>query len=262
MSSRVAHLVLVLALALAAILPACDRDRDRDRDRPSSDAAVFKAATQALDKRLAAIRDYTFEGTARQIGDGNASMPITYAFLQPQFARGTIGTADKGQTVVFDGTAILALDHAARTFARVDNSIDPDLFLLNLHQAFSEFACEGWRPPLIKPQGTTAAASDGKWLLTIAIDDDTLKEEQLVLRAQDGGFVEKKTFDKAGNVVASTRVLEELDDPATGLKLPKKWQRTMGGQTFEVELSTATVNRGIRREDFSTAVPEGYKQGP
>jgi hypothetical protein len=261
MFMRVALVVTTVIATLIATL-ACDR-------APSTqgDPAVFKAATAALDKRLAAVRDYQFEGTARHVETG-ASMPITYAFMQPQFARGTIdvpmdalAAPGKGQTVVFDGTTILALDHAAKTFGRVDNSVDPDVFLLALHNAFSEFACEGWRPPLLKKDGTIATANNGQWILTIAIQDDTLKEEQLVLRARDGAFVEKRTLDKTGKVVASTTVVEELDDAATGLKLPKKWRRVSPQGTFEVELAKATVNAGIAKEAFTTAVPEGYKQG-
>jgi hypothetical protein len=256
--------VLVATFALAAALTsiACDRDAPAG----AGDPAVLKAATTALDKRLAAVRDYQFEGTARHIESG-ASMPITYAFLQPQFARGTInvpageGAPTTGQTVIFDGTTIVALDHAAKQFGRVDNAVDADVFLLALHNAFAEFACEGWRPPLIKKEGTTAVAANGQWVLTIAIRDDVLKEEQLVLRASDGAFVEKRTLDKSGKVVASTTVIEELDDPATGLKLPKKWRRVSPQGTFEVELAKATVNAGIAKEAFTTAVPEGYKQG-
>ncbi len=257
--------VLVVTFALAAITStACDKGAPAH----AGDPAVLKAATTALDKRLAAIRDYQFEGTARVVETG-ASMPITYAFLQPQFARGTINVfapsgeagPTTGQTVTFDGTTILALDHAAKAFGRVDTSMDSDQFLLALHNSFSEFACEGWRPPLIKKEGTHAIAANGQWVLTIAIRDDQLKEEQLVLRASDGAFVEKRTVDKAGKVVASTTVLEELDDPATGLKLPKKWRRVSPQGTFEVELAKATVNAGIAKEAFTTAVPEGYKQG-
>lgn len=259
-------LVVTLALAVAGTLAiACDRTSNA---AAAGDPAVFKAATAALDKRLAAVRDYQFEGTARHVETG-ASMPITYAFIQPQFARGTIdipaadapGAPTKGQTVVFDGTTILALDHAAKTFAKVDNSVDADVFLLALHNAFAEFACEGWRPPLLKKEGTSASTANGQWILTMPIRDDELKEEQLVLRTSDGAFVEKRTLDKAGKIVASTTVLEELDDPATGLKLPKKWRRVSPQGTFEVELAKATVNAGIAKEAFTTAVPEGYKQG-
>jgi hypothetical protein len=256
---------LVVTAALSAILLSSCTPSEKDGQ---GDPGVFKAATAALDKRLTAVRDYTFEGTARHVETG-AAMPITYAFLQPQFARGTIdipatdpaGAPSKGQTVVFDGTTIVALDHAAKTFGRVDNSVDADVFLLALHNAFAEFACEGWRPPLLKKEGTSARAHEGTWILTVAIKDETLKEEQLVLRASDGAFVEKRTLDKAGKVVASTTVVEELDDPATGLKLPKKWRRVSPAGTFEVELAKATVNAGIVKEAFTTAVPEGYKQG-
>lgn len=257
-----ASIASIAVIAVIAIGAGCDRDTRAG----TGDPAVFKAATAALDKRLAAVRDYRFEGTARIVETG-ASMPITYAFLQPQFARGTMDipagdvAPSKGQTVVFDGTTIVALDHAAKQFGRVDNSVDPDVFLQALHNAFAEFACEGWRPPLLKRESTQAIAANGQWILTIAIRDDTLKEEQLVLRASDGAFVEKRTLDKAGKVVASTTVIEELDDPASGLKLPKKWRRVSPAGTFEVELAKATVNAGIAKEAFTTAIPEGYKQG-
>lgn len=244
---------LALAIPFALLNAACDRAQ------PSvSDAAVFAAATAALDKRLAAVRDYSFEGTAKIVGA--AELPIAYAFMQPQFAKGTLGT---DQTVVFDGTTILALDHAGKTFAKVDRSVGDEQFLLALHNAFSEFACEGWRPPLIKPNGTVAQVSpDGsQWILTTALADDELKEDQLVLRALDGAFVEKRTLDKKGNVVASTRVLEELDDPATGMKLPKRWVRKGPAGALEIALTKASVNAGIAREAFLATVPEGYNPG-
>lgn len=249
-------------VAVVLVIACCDRAGSPG----ASDAAVFAAASAALDKRLAAVRDYSFEGTASFVaerpvaGSQSAPLAITYAFMQPQFAKGTLGA---GQTVIFDGTTILALDHEGKTFAKVDRSVGDENFLLALHNAFSEFACEGWRPPLLKPKGTNARVSaDGsQWILSTALNDEELKEDQLVLRAADGAFLEKRTIDKKGNVVATTRVLEELDDPATGMKLPKRWQRTGAAGTLEIALTKATVNAGIAREAFLATVPQGYNPG-
>lgn len=228
------------------------------RGGPAGDPAVLAAAKASLEKRLAVVRDYSFEGTA-QLTNG-AQTAFTYAFMQPAFAKATLGTQ---QSVVFDGTMILALNHEGKTFMKVDKSIGDEEFLLALHGAFSDFACEGWRPPLVKPNGTIASVSaDGsQWILTTTLDDATLKENLLVLRAKDGAFLERRTIDRQGNTVALTRVLEELDDPATGLKLPKRWQRTGPAGSLDLSLGRVTVNGGIAREAFLPTIPEGYKPG-
>jgi outer membrane lipoprotein-sorting protein len=240
--------VLVLIAALAA---ACDHAA------PTHDPRVLAAATHVLNKRLAAINDYSFEGTARLVG--GAEVAVTFAFLQPQFARGTVG-AD--QTAIFDGERIVVIDDESKTFAKVERSVGDENFLLALHNAFSEFACEGWRPPLLKPKGTVATVSGAQWILTTAIVDDEIKEEQLVLRASDGAFVEKRTLDKGGNVVATTRVLAELDDVETGLKLPSRWERTGRAGSFMMSITKARVNTGIARDTFKTTIPDGYRPGP
>ena len=90
---------------------------------------------------------------------------------------------------------------------------------------------------------------------------DTLAEQRVTLRSPDGAFLEKAFVDKRGNVVAGVKVLEELKDAATGLSFPKAWERTGPQGRFKVALDGATVNGGLAKEQFSVAVPDGYRAG-
>lgn len=227
---------------------------------------VFAAAQARLNQRLGAVRDYALEGTAKNLDTG-AEIHFTYVFAQPQFARATLrtdaGAPDPRETVVFDGEALVMLDHGTKTAQRLDKSVGEENLLLAIHQAFADLACEGWRPPLLRPRGTLASAGQGpdgqpRFTLTVPIDDAELKEEQVVLRGTDGSFVEKQTLDRQGNAVAYTRVLEDLIDPTTGLTFPRRWEKKGVAGRFEVALQKATVNAGIVPEMFSTALPEGY----
>lgn len=227
---------------------------------------VFAAAQARLNQRLAAVRDYALEGTARNLDTG-AELRFTYVFAQPQFARATLrtdaGTPEPRETVVFDGEALVMLDHGTKTARRLDKSGGEENLLLAIHQAFADLACEGWRPPLLRPRGTLASAGQGpdgqpRFTLTVPIDDAELKEEQVVLRGTDGSFIEKQTLDRQGNAVAYTRVLEDLVDPTTGLTFPRRWEKKGAAGRFEVALQKATVNAGIVPEMFSTTFPEGY----
>jgi outer membrane lipoprotein-sorting protein len=251
------------ALAIASVLclavvPSC---RQSEAPDPRS-AAIFAAAQQGLEKRIAALRDYTLVGTAKNLDTG-AEVPFTYTFAQPRFARATVGPPDAPlQTLVFDGDALVVLDHSAKSAMRIDRSGGEQSLLLAIHQAFADFACEGWRPPLLRAKGTRATAEAGpdgeRFHLVVSIDDPALKEERIVLRSADASFIEKQTLDSQGQVVAWTRVMEELVDPETGLKLPRRWEKKGPLGRFDVSLGEARVNVGSAPEAFRTTLPEGY----
>jgi hypothetical protein len=121
------------------------------------------------------------------------------------------------------------------------------------HQGFARFVCEGWRPPLLRPQHFSVAAENGKWIVTVPIDDDTLKEQRIVLKAPGGEFVEKSIVDKSGKAVTSTTVTAELTDPATKLVFPAAWRTTSpDGSALEIHVDKALVNAGIPAARFST----------
>lgn len=79
----------------------------------------------------------------------------------------------------------------------------------------------------------------------------------MVLRG-DGSFVEKNTVDRQGATVATTRVIEDLVDPTTGLTFPRRWEKKGAGGALEVALTRATVNGGITRDSFLPTIPTGY----
>lgn len=252
-----ASALLRASLFLSGLVAACPRpgvSPEHEASDPRS-AEVLAALQKRLDQRLTAVRDFTIAGTARE----GAGVPLSfsYTFAQPRFARAAIG-AD--QSVVFDGKALLALDHRARVAARMDASSRGDEgLLLALHQTFADFACEGWRPPLLRPGVTRAAASaDGSRIdVVVPIDHPELLEERLSFRV-DGSFLERRTLDREHGTVAWTRVLEEIKDPATGLLFPKRWERGGPEARVEVSLTTTAVNVGVAASSFSSDVPEGY----
>jgi outer membrane lipoprotein-sorting protein len=226
---------------------------------PAGGAAVFAQAQAGLNKRVAAVHDYVLEGTAKDLG-AHVEKKFTLAFSQPQFLRATLG---EEQTLVFDGNALVLLDHTTKRAQRLDKSAGEEQLLLALYQAFADITVEGWKPPLLRPKATSGAVTAGpdgeRWTLTTPIDDATLKEEQVVLRTADASFVEKKTLDRAGNAVAFTKVLEDLTDPATQMRFPKRWEKQGATGHFEIALSKATVNAGVAPESFQTTLPSGYQ---
>ncbi len=208
-----------------------------------------KAVTSALDRRFAAITDFSLEGTAEQ---GSEKLPYAYAMKQPTFVRAAIGP----MTITFDGKALLVLDGDKKTAQRQDLGAYPEAQrLLVLHQAFSRFVCEGWRPPLLRPSGFSVAADGAdRWVVTVPIEDARLKEQRLVLKAPGAELVEKTIVDKAGKVVARTSVVEELKDEKTGLVFPKDWK----SDDVHIHVDKAVVNGGLAAELFKTDVPAGY----
>ena len=215
------------------------------------------AVTAALDKRFGAIKDISIAGTAAQ---GAETSPFTYEMKQPQFVRATLGP----HSFTFDGKALLVRDDDAKVAQRKDLAgVDEPTRLLMLHQAFSRFACEGWRPPLIRPTGAHVDDAAGRWTVVVPIDDSELKEERLVLKQGTADFVEKSIVNKAGAPVTSTKVTAELVDPTTKMTFPKAWETTGGdGNGLKMSIDKAVVNGGLDAARFNTDVPAGYKTTP
>jgi hypothetical protein len=238
------------ALALVAVVAACT-------PQPKTVDNKAKAVTSALDKRFGAITDFSLAGTAEQ---GSEKLPFSYEMKQPQFVRASVGT----DSVVFDGKALLVLDDAAKTAQREDlSTVSEEERLMMLHQAFSRFTCEGWRPPLLRPSGFSVAEANATWVITVPIDDAELKEQRLVLKEPGAEFVEKSIVNKAGASVTSTKVTAELVDPATKMTFPKAWEsKGPDGSILKMTVDTARVNAGAPASRFVTDVPSGYKLAP
>src|SRR5688500_3085620 len=161
-------MILRVPLALLLLAVSCSRD-----PAPASDPQVLTAVAAALDKRVAALHDFALEGTATAAS--GEKVDFTYAWAQPQYAKAVVGAT----RIVFDGDALVMIDDEHKTFSRVDKSAGEEALLLALHQAFADFAVEGWRPPLLKKNGTTAVREGDRFVLRMALDDVALKEERL-----------------------------------------------------------------------------------
>lgn len=245
---------VVLALTLAF---SCTREPPTPPPEPPPSTIV----TQALDvlaKRLQGVRDYSVEGVVEDDAT-KQQLRFRYAMQQPSFSSGELfdATGARARAFIFDGKQLAIVDDATKTVARQDLSTNEEQMLLSLHEIFSQFVCEGWRPPLIKPQGTLGAVDGDTWVLTIPIVDEVLNSQRLVLRS-DGSFVKKELLDDRGVAAATTAVLEDWKDPGTGLVFPKRWQHTERGSTTRVTLTSLAVNGGVDAARFSTATPPGY----
>lgn len=232
--------------------------------RPATDGGgvAMAAVTQAIERRSAQVRDYVLTGSATDLGSGK-TLPFTFAFAQPTYTKATVGT---DQVTSFDGSALVMIDHAQKVAQRQEvKGLKEDELLLSLNALFADFTVEGWRPPLLRPRGMTArteqVAGGERWVISVPIDDDTLAEQRVTLRAPDGAFLEKSFLDKAGKVVSGVTVIEELNDAGTGLSFPKVWERSSPQGRIRVSLESATVNGGLAKEQFTLAVPEGYRAG-
>ena len=251
-------LVLMLLCSVMADGVGCSGKPQSEREDP----AVLTAALGAIQHRMAQVRDYELEGSVEDVASGQ-TLRFRYAMQQPQLAAATIVGA---RSFVFDGKVLAVFDEADKSAVRRDLSGNEQTLLLTLHEIFSQFVCEGWRPPLLKPQGTRAFVSTDKdgdrWQLRVPIEDAKLAENRIVLRAPGGDFVSREVVDKAGAVVFSTRVLEEYLDPATGLRFPRAWEVSSpaGGGTQRVRLEKITVNGGIAAERFRTEIPAGFTE--
>jgi hypothetical protein len=247
-----------LAAGLVAALSACP-NKDDAPVAPAVDAAVA-AVTQQQNQRLAAVRDYALEGTVTDVAS-QATLRFRYAMQQPSFSAGEL-LNDKGERTrafIFDGKVLAIVDDATKTIVRQDLSNNEEAMLLALHDIFSQFTCEGWRPPLLKPQGMTASRAGDDVVVDVPIADAAVASQRLTFAA-DGAFKKKEILDKGQNVVVSTVVVEDVVDAGTKLRFPKAWRHTEGGSSQEVRLTSVAVNAGVDGTRFSTAVPAGFAE--
>ncbi|MDP2341341.1 MAG: hypothetical protein Q8O67_10305 [Deltaproteobacteria bacterium] len=244
-----------LLLLTALTLLGCTRDAPADAP---ADGAVVAAALEAWSQRLGAVRDYAVEGEVVDVASGQR-MGFRYAMQQPTYSAGELldPSGARARSFIFDGKVLATIDEASKLATRQDLTNNEEQMLFTLHEIFSQFVCEGWRPPLIKPQGTTGTREGSRLVLSIPIVDETLASQRLTLK-DDGTFVKKEVLTKSGQVVSSTTVQEDVVDAATRLVFPKRWSHTEGASTQEVTLTKIAVNQGVDAARFSTALPPGF----
>jgi outer membrane lipoprotein-sorting protein len=219
----------------------------------------YAKVQQALNARVAAIHDVAVEGS---IADPTGqTLRFRYAMQQPSFMAGELLAPDgsRARAFIFDGKHLAIVDDGTRTIVRQDLSTNEEQMLLTLHQVFSPFVCEGWRPPLLKPTGVTTTADGDTVVLTVPVGEGGVKEQRVVLRSS-GAFVSRQTIGDDGAVLMETTVLEDATDTGTGLAFPVKWAMKEGASRGTVTLSSWQVNAGVDAARFDTRAPAGYTE--
>lgn len=249
--------VAVVAVVVAG-LSGCPKKDEDAAPAVVDDAAIVQDALAGQNTRLSAVRDYALEGEVTDV-DSKQTLRFRYAMQQPRYSVGELldASGNRSRAFVFDGRLLAIVDDATKTVSRQDLSSDEQQMLFALHEIFSQFVCEGWRPPLVKPQGTTGTRAGNTIVLAVPIVDEQLALQRLTLR-DDGAFVKKELIDKHGQVVTSTTVLEDVVDDGTKLAFPKRWRHTENGSTQEVTLTKVAINAGVDPTRFSTATPAGF----
>lgn len=252
------RVVTCFALAATLLLTACPKS-EAPAATPADSSALYAQAQAALNARLGAIHDVDVEG---QIVDPSGqTLRFRYAMQQPAFTAGELLGPDgvRARAFIFDGKHLAMVDDASKTVARQDLSVDEQNMLLTLHQVFSPFVCEGWRPPLLKPHGVIAVAEGDQVVLTVPVGVGGVKHQRVVLGPK-GAFLSKQTMADDGAVLAETVVLDSATDDKTGLSFPIRWSLLEGGAKATVTLSGWKVNAGVPAARFDTATPSGYTE--
>lgn len=246
---------LVGLIGVVALGVGCRKPAD---DAPVDDAAIVAATVAQQNTRLSAVRDYEVEGEVVDKAS-QATLKFRYAMQQPSFSVGELLDAkgERSRAFIFDGKVLATVDEPQKVIIRQDLSKDEEALLFTLHSIFSQFVCEGWRPPLLKPQGMIGREDAGNLVLEVPIADERLAQQRLTFK-KDGSFVAKQLLDKQGQVLVSTVVLEDVVDAATGLRFPKRWSHSEDGTTQEVTLTRIAINGGVDPLRFSTATPPGF----
>ena len=256
--------VVASALAFTACPDKSSADKsspaDVGTDSSSSAAAsdgVFARVQAQLGARLEAVHDYDVGGNV--VAADGQQLRFRYAMQQPTFMAGELldEAGVRTRAFVFDGKVLAVIDDATKTVARHDLSGNEEQLLLTLHQTFSSFVCEGWRPPLLRPTTTVATVVGDTVELVVPINAEGLLRSVVVVD-NNGAFVSKRTVADGEVVLTSTTVLASAIDAATTLKFPTSWAQVDGDQRATTTLSTWVVNGGIAAERFSTAIPAGF----
>jgi outer membrane lipoprotein-sorting protein len=250
---------LTLAFALAAgpiLTTGCPKS---EPTTAADGAARYAQVQEALDKRVAAIHDFAVEGSI--VDPTGQTLRFRYAMQQPSFMAGELLAPDgsRARAFIFDGKHLAIVEDGTRTIVRQDLSTNEEQMLLTLHQVFSPFVCEGWRPPLLKSTGVTATPDGDKVVLTVPVGEGGVKAQRVVLEGS-GAFVSRQTIGDDGAVLMETTVLENATDKATGLAFPVKWAMKEGESRGTVSLSAWQVNAGVDATRFDTRAPSGYTE--
>lgn len=242
-----------VALQLASTLGCKDEEAEKT-------TAIGDVLT-AVGARGEALNDFRLDGELVTTGGGQ---PVHFKYYQRQPKLLRLDVVEDKTHMTFDGQTLAIIKDDQKTAVKQSFAgQDPATQIITLHNAFGAFACEGWRPPTLSPKSATATLSKDEklgpiWTIVQPLQDATLKEVRYVLRAPKGDFIRKETFNKAGDVVAFTRMIEEHKDPATGMAFPKKWTVKDAAKEYTVSLESIAINQGIDKGKFSVTPPEGY----
>lgn len=249
------------ALLVAALTAGVGCSDDGKKGGEKSVLALSDART-AIAERTKKVADYRYRGTATTL-DGGEKAEFTYQLKQPGMLRADIEGID--QSYVFDGQNLVVIDRKGKRVVKRDLKKMGDLAVVTtLHQFFGDYACEGWKPPLLRTKkGLNAGAVEKEdqglvWVLTTPVDDKDLKEVRYTLRAPTADFLKKEWIAKDGSLWASTAVLEEHKDERTGLSFPKTWEHKGPQRKYRVELRDIEINKGLPGEPFVAKAPEGF----
>jgi outer membrane lipoprotein-sorting protein len=216
----------------------------------------------ALAKRAEAVHDVRYDGVAKDL-DSNQELQFAYASQQPRYLRAsTLAGGNEAARYVFDGTHLTAMDVAAKQGQRIDLHADEARLLETIHQVFTHFSVEGWRPPLLRPQlsKATLAKHQGEavWLVRTPIDDKDIVAVEVMLRPRTADFLGMTYRNGTGAEVRSVVVNQEYKDAATGLSFPAQWTLRGAGQNQQLTLTNIRINQGIEAAFFDTSLPPGY----
>lgn len=255
---------LPLACAFVVASTACPREgATAEVDEAAVARGVLGEALEALEARSRALQDYRYEGTAYR-NEAPRELHFRYALQQPKRLRADV--EELSTSFVFDGVTLSILDHGHQQAVRQDlTALDDGAAAAALHQFFHDYSCEGWRPPLLRPDLRANRAfrhrrEDGtsSWIVETEVEDESLARVRYELRVPTADFVKKEFVDRAGAVVASVEVRAEHRDAKTGLRFPSSWELASGESRFRVELRDIHINEGLGRQHFDAAIPEGY----
>jgi outer membrane lipoprotein-sorting protein len=249
-------------------------------DSPPAEPADGKAAKTgdltlsdvqtSVAERTKKIADYAYSGTATTL-DGGESVAFSYRLKQPGMLRADIAGID--QSYIFDGQHLAVIDRAnkrvlKRTFNKGGDSKGSEdglAVVTALHQFFGDYACAGWKPPLLRTKAgqnsatlTKLPSGERVWVLTTLLDDADLKEVRYTLRFPQADFLKKEWIKKDGGLWASTEVVEEHRDERTKLRFPKVWEHKGPQRKFRVEIKDIEINQGLSPELFIVTAPEGF----
>lgn len=246
---------VVAIVAMAVTTSSCERASGP----PVHDAEAYAKLQTSLNARTGAIHDIAVEGSI--VDDAGQTLGFRYAMQQPRFMAGELLGPDgrRLRAFIFDGTHLAIVDDTSKTTVRKDLSVNEETMLFTLHQVFSPFVCEGWRPPLLKATGVTAIPDGERLTVIVPVGEGGVKEQRLVM-SKSGAFVSRQTLGDDGTVLASTTVVEDATDTATGLVVPTKWAMLEGGSRGTITLSRWHINAGVDAARFLTTTPAGYSE--